>query len=44
MRNRLIHDYADVNPEIVWKTVATKLPVLVCQLRELLVCATNILE
>ena len=36
MRNRLIHAYADVNIELVWKTVATDLPVLVAQLEALL--------
>ena len=29
MRNRLIHAYFDVNPEIVWKTVTVELPPLI---------------
>ncbi len=36
MRNRLIHAYADVNIELVWKTVSMDLPVLVAQLEALL--------
>lgn len=28
MRNRLIHGYADVNLDVVWETVTTKLPEL----------------
>ena len=32
MRNRLIHAYADVNIELVWKTVSMDLPILVRQL------------
>jgi uncharacterized protein with HEPN domain len=33
MRNRLIHAYFDVDPEIVWKTVAEEIPALLPQLR-----------
>lgn len=36
MRNRLIHGYFDVDPEIVWDTVENDLPPLVSKLRELL--------
>ena len=36
MRNRLIHAYFDVEPEFVWDTVTSDLPVLVLQLRALL--------
>ena len=36
MRNRLIHAYADVNIELVWKTVSMDLPLLVTQLEALL--------
>ena len=36
MRNRLIHAYADVNIELVWKTILMDLPVLVTQLEVLL--------
>ena len=32
MRNRLIHDYAGVNWEIVWNVIQTKLPELKSQL------------
>ena len=33
MRNRLIHGYFDVDPEIVWKTVTEELPDLLEALR-----------
>lgn len=36
MRNRLIHAYFDVEPELVWGTVIGDLPALVLQLRALL--------
>ncbi|MBF0136698.1 MAG: DUF86 domain-containing protein [Magnetococcus sp. DMHC-1] len=36
MRNRLAHGYFDVDLEIVWKTVTTKLPILIGQVRILL--------
>jgi uncharacterized protein with HEPN domain len=36
MRNRLIHAYADVNVEIVWKTVISRLPELAQLLESLL--------
>lgn len=32
MRNRLIHAYFDINPQIVWSTVLSDLPKLVAQL------------
>lgn len=35
MRNRLIHAYFDVDPEIVWKTVTEELPQLLPRLRAL---------
>lgn len=38
MRNRLIHAYFDVEPELVWGTVIGDLPALVLQLRALLEC------
>ena len=31
MRNRLIHGYFDVEPRLVWQTVATELPSLIKQ-------------
>ncbi|MFA5352958.1 MAG: DUF86 domain-containing protein [Thermodesulfovibrionales bacterium] len=33
MRNRLIHAYFDVDPEVVWKTVTMELPALISLLR-----------
>jgi len=36
MRNRLIHAYFDVNPDIVWKTVTEELPSLTIELRRIL--------
>lgn len=36
MRNRLIHGYFNVDPELVWKTVNLELPALVPSLRALL--------
>lgn len=37
MRNRLIHGYFDIDTEIVWKTVTDELPVLLPELRALVV-------
>ncbi len=34
MRNRLIHGYFDVNPELVWENVTGELPPLMIQLQE----------
>lgn len=36
MRNRLIHGYFTVNPDMVWKTVIDDIPVLINQLEELI--------
>ena len=36
MRNRLIHGYFNVDPELVWKTVSRELPALVPGLKALL--------
>ena len=33
MRNRLVHAYFDVDPDILWKTVTEELPTLIEQLR-----------
>jgi uncharacterized protein with HEPN domain len=33
MRNRLIHAYFDVDPDILWKTVTEEIPQLIFQLR-----------
>ncbi len=38
MRNRLIHGYFDVDTQIVWQTVTTRLPTLIGQIQALL-CA-----
>lgn len=36
MRNKLIHDYFDVDLDVVWSTVQQDLPTLAKQIRELL--------
>ena len=36
MRNRLIHGYFDIDPEIVWNTTQNDLPVLKKQIEEIL--------
>lgn len=36
MRNVVVHDYADVDLGLVWKTVRDDLPALVAELRRLL--------
>lgn len=36
MRNRLIHGYFDINPDIVWRTVDEELPRLIIPLARLL--------
>lgn len=36
MRNRLIHAYADIDPDVVWKTATEELPALLRLLRSLL--------
>ena len=36
MRNRLVHAYFDVNPNVVWETVRQDLPPLVAALQEAL--------
>jgi uncharacterized protein with HEPN domain len=36
IRDKLIHDYISVNLEIVWKTVAEDLPVLLPQIERIL--------
>jgi len=35
MRNRLIHAYSDIDPEIVWKTTAEEIPALLPLLQAL---------
>jgi uncharacterized protein with HEPN domain len=32
MRHRIVHDYMNVNPEIVWQTCKSDVPVLITQL------------
>lgn len=36
MRNRMIHEYDDVDLEIVWNTVQVDLPQLVQKLRDII--------
>jgi uncharacterized protein with HEPN domain len=36
MRNRLIHGYFDINPDIVWRTVDEEIPQLIGPLQRLL--------
>ena len=36
MRNRLVHGYFDIDPDIVWKTAACEVPPLAHRLRALL--------
>ncbi len=36
MRNRLIHGYFDINPDIVWRTVNEEVPRLIVPLNKLL--------
>lgn len=36
MRNRLIHGYFDINPDLVWKTVTVELPRLIPLLKTLI--------
>jgi len=36
MRNRLIHGYFDVNPDLIWETVRKELPLLVGRIRNIL--------
>ncbi len=36
MRNRLIHGYFDINPDIVWRTVDEEIPRLIVPLKRLL--------
>ena len=36
LRNRIVHEYFDVDLEIVWEIVVTELPVLAAQLQRVL--------
>lgn len=36
MRNRLIHGYFDINPDIVWETARVEAPALAAQLRDII--------
>jgi uncharacterized protein with HEPN domain len=36
MRNRLIHGYFDVNPDLIWRTVTEELPLLEDRIRKAL--------
>lgn len=35
MRNKVVHDYLNVDEDIVWDTVARELPPLVTELRRI---------
>ncbi len=35
MRNRLVHEYFDIDPEIVWKTATAEIPLLLPSLQAL---------
>lgn len=35
IRNRLVHGYFDIDMDIVWETVTTRLPELIAQLKKL---------
>ena len=41
IRDKLIHDYISVNLEIVWKTVAEDLPVLLSQIERMIQAAAR---
>lgn len=36
MRNRLVHGYFDVNPDLVWRTVTEEMPLLMERIRKAL--------
>jgi uncharacterized protein with HEPN domain len=36
MRNRLVHAYFDINLDILWKTVADGLPLIIAQLEQVI--------
>jgi uncharacterized protein with HEPN domain len=36
MRNRLIHGYFDVDPDLIWQTVTVELPPLVRQIKRII--------
>ena len=44
MRNRLIHGYFDVDPDIVWRTVSDEIPALLPHLRDLLASADPVTD
>ena len=35
MRHRIVHDYIDINDEIVWEVVTKDLPSLVAELKKI---------
>ena len=35
MRNRLVHDYFDINLKVLWQTTQEDLPVLIAELKKL---------
>ena len=44
MRNRLVHEYDDIDLDTVWETVKTSLPVLVIELEKVLVSDSNLVK
>lgn len=40
MRNRIVHDYFEVDPDVVWQTVQRDLPALRAQIAQLLARVT----
>jgi uncharacterized protein with HEPN domain len=36
MRHKVVHDYLNVDEEVLWKTVSVELPTLITQLEALL--------
>ena len=41
MRNRLIHGYFDVNPDLIWRTVTEEMPLLMDRIRKALANETE---
>jgi uncharacterized protein with HEPN domain len=37
IRDKLIHDYININPEVVWRTVTEDLPIVLPQLEQMLI-------
>ncbi len=41
MRHKLVHDYLQVNFDVVWDTATADLPPLICQLEAMLADSDN---